>query len=245
MVDTKTAIQNGPAVVLYSGGADSTMTAFLVGKQHLPLHLVSFKHRYMSQTDKSSVNVKRLRAIFGEDSVIHTWIDMDPLWRVLTSAKYSTFKEWGLFNIVIKSCVSCKAAMHLSTLNYCEQHQIKLVADGAHPSGAHLFPEQSREGIEFMHGFYESHGIGYQNPVYNIERPDFELFQQGVTEKQNTKDEHLYYSNQFACNVGLFAYFYYFGIRPFDPGKSKINQKTVAYMDNCMVKQIARVNAPA
>ena len=246
MNDVKNAANNEPSAVLYSGGADSTMTAYLVGKKRLPLHLVSFKHRYMSQTEKSSVNVKRLRDLFGQNSVVHEWIDMDPLWRRLNDPKYSSLKQWGLYTIVIKSCISCKTAMHLSTLDYCRKHGIKFVADGAHPSGANLFPEQTKEGIAFLREFYRSNGITYENPVYEIDRPDFELYKLGVTEKQNTKDEHLYYSNQFACNVGLFAYFYYFGIRPVDPGKRRINEKTISYMDRCMVKDVGSLlKAPA
>ena len=55
------------------------------------------------------------------------------------------------------------------------------------------------------------------------------------------KDEHLYYASRFACNVGLFAYFYYFGVRLFDAGKRRVNEKAVAYLDKCMILDIMEI----
>jgi len=51
-------------------------------------------------------------------------------------------------------------------------------------------------------------------------------------------DGHFSYSSQFACNVGLLAYFYCFKVRPFDTGKRRVNEKTVAYLDKCMILDI-------
>lgn len=231
-----------PACVLYSGGADSTHAAYIIGQTHHPLHLVSFRHRFMRQCAKSNRNVARLRKQFGDNAVVHCWIDMDSLWRRIgRNPAYVSFPEYGAFALVLKSCLACKAAMHLLTAAYCEERKITLVVDGAHPDGAHLFPEQGPEGIAVLREFYHRHGIAYENPVYQIRRPDVELFRHGITDKKNTKEEHLYYSNQFSCHVGLIPYGYYYAVCLLTGGRKRISSHTIRFLRKCLLEEPAAV----
>ena len=225
-----------PACVLYSGGADSTLAAYLMAKRHKPVHLLSFRHRHMSQTDKTHVNVHKLSAHVGEGVFVHRWLDMHTVWKqVRKQGATSQFGRYNLFAATLQPCLACKVAMHLMTAAYCLEHGIKHVADGAHPSGAAKFPEQLAEGVAILTSFYEQHRIAYTCPVYDIARPDEALFEAGVTQKQNTKDEHIYYSNQFACHIGLLAYVYYFASRVVDSRGEKTRHRSLGYFQNALI----------
>lgn len=234
-------MQPKPACVLYSGGADSTLAAVLMLREYSPVHLLSFKHNHMSQMEKTTEAALRLRKHLGNEAaaVVHYWMDMTPLWRkVSREPPHRSLRGEGIFSLLLKPCLACKVAMHLLTLSYCLDRKIPIAADGAHPGGAPLFPEQSTQGIDVLRAFYQRHGIRYVNPVYQVERPDFELFDRGITKKKNTKDEHLYYSNQFACHVGLLAYVYHYLTRPFDKNKTKTTRLSIDYLQRCLREEM-------
>jgi tRNA(Ile)-lysidine synthase TilS/MesJ len=221
-----------PACVLYSGGADSTLAAVRVLEHHAPVHLLSFRHRRMSQLEKTSAAARNLQQRFGRDTIIHRWIDMTPLWQgILAAPPHRSLSPTGIFALLLKPCLACKVAMHRLTLSYCLEHDIPTAADGAHPDGAALFPEQLEEGIAVVRAFYRRFGIAYETPVYTVDRPDFELFEQGITHKKNTGDEHLYYSNQFACHVGVLAHLHHRLTRPFDKNKAKTFRLSLEFLE--------------
>ena len=229
---------NKPACVLFSGGADSTLAAYLVAQDHLPVHLLSFKHCWMSELEKTTRAAQRFKEHVGKNVISHHWCDITPLWRKISSEPvYASLRRCGLYTMVLKSCVACKVAMHLLTAAYCIEHKIGFVADGAHPKGAELFPEQLDKPIEVLRTFYQQYGIRYENPVYRVDRSDFELFRLGVTEKRNTKDEHLYYSNQFACHVGLIAYLYFYMIRPFTWKRNRTLEMAITFLKKSLLDQ--------
>lgn len=227
-----------PVCVLYSGGADSTMAAAVMLNEHYPVHLLTFRHCRMSQLDKTTHSAKNLVEHFGKSSVIHHWQDITSLWRAIRkNPPYTAINLKGSFALLLKPCLACKVAMHAATLSYCLEKGISRVADGAHPKGAPLFPEQLHEGIEVLRSFYNRYGIAYETPVYNIERPDFDLFNMGITGKKNTSDEHIYYSNQFACHVGLLAYVYHYLTRPFDKEKKRTFQWSIDFLKECLSEE--------
>jgi hypothetical protein len=224
-----------PACVLFSGGADSTLAAVVMLEEHTPVHLLSFKHHHMSQVEKTSSKARELIAKYGPGRVVHQWLDMSSLWRgICQIPPRKSLLPKGIFALLLKPCLACKAAMHLLTLSYCQDRGIAAAADGAHPGGARLFPEQLPEGIQVLRDFYRRHGIDYQNPVYEVERPDFQLYEKGVTAKRNTKDEHIYYSNQFACHVGLLAYVHHFLSLPFDRKKNKTIRASLDFLEQSL-----------
>jgi 7-cyano-7-deazaguanine synthase in queuosine biosynthesis len=227
-----------PACVLYSGGADSTMAAVVMLKNHCPVHLLSFKHCRMSQLDKTTLSAENLAGHFGKSSVIHLWQDITLSWCTIKKNPPSTTMNLkGSFALLLKPCLACKVAMHIAALAYCLEKGISRVADGAHPKGAPLFPEQLNEGIEVIRSFYNRCGIAYETPVYGIERPDFDLYNMGITGKKNTGDEHIYYSNQFACHVGLLAYVYHFLTRPFDKDKKITFRMSIDFLEECLSEE--------
>ncbi len=221
-----------PACVLFSGGADSTLAAVKIKEHHHPVHLLSFTHNHMSQEGKTNHTAGVLRNHFGEDAFIQHWMDMTTLWRsirCMPPGKSLGFR--GLFAGLLKPCLACKVAMHRLAVSYCLEHRIPVLADGSHPDGADKFPEQLPEGIECLRAYYQRYDIHYQTPVYDIGRPDFHLFQMGITTKKNTKDEHVYYTNQFACHVGLLAHAYHHLTRPLDRRKRKTFRLSLQFLE--------------
>ncbi|MCP4156213.1 MAG: hypothetical protein GY757_51345 [bacterium] len=223
------------ACVLYSGGADSTLAASAMLEKHQTVHLLSFKHNHMSQVEKTTQAADKLIAHFEKNTIVHHWIDMTAAWKALKKEPPNIAANGrGVFALLLKPCMACKAAMHLLTVTYCKENDLTVAADGAHPSGAALFPEQLQEGIDVLRNFYQNQNIAYENPVYTIDRPDFQLYEKGISEKKNTKDEHIYYSNQFACHVGLLAYVYHYLSRPFDKDKTKTIRLSIDYFKHCL-----------
>lgn len=196
-----------------------------------PVHLLSFKHHHMSQLEKTTQSALYLMAQAEPGKILHQLIDMSELWRQLKRVPpRRSLRLPGLFAFLLKPCLACKVAMHLLTLSYCLAHEIKIVADGAHPDGASVFPEQLNEGITIITEFYRAQGILYENPVYHIKQPDVELFRRGITKKKYTKNEHIYYTNQFACHVGLLAYLYHFLTWAVDKNKKKTFQYSMDFL---------------
>jgi hypothetical protein len=126
--------------------------------------------------------------------------------------------------------------MHLLAAAYCLEHDIHIIADGSHPSGAALFPEQTDQPLEVLKEFYSKYKIRYEAPVYHISRPDHVLFELGIASKHNTKNERLYYSNQFSCHVGLIAYIYYYFFRFFGTDEYAPKKTTIHFLKYFLLK---------
>jgi len=211
------------------------LAAVLMLERCRPVHLLSFHHNHMSQLEKTTRSALRLQERFGKEAVLHQWIDMTALWNnIKKESPHPSIGSEGLFALLLKPCLACKAAMHRLTLDYCQEHGIETAADGAHPDGAILFPEQMSQGLEILGDFYEKKGIHYLNPVYKYKNPDEDLFQRKITVKKKTKNEHIYYSNQFACHVGLLAYLHHFLTLPFDKGKKKTFHLSIEYLERSL-----------
>jgi hypothetical protein len=71
----------------------------------------------------------------------------------------------------------------------------------------------AEEGIKETRKFYNEYHIDYKNPVYNIVRTDWKLFEMGITPKKNVKFPHelVDYSTQHHCKTGTIVNAYLMG----------------------------------
>lgn len=189
--------------ILFSGGPDSTLAALYALEQATRVHLITFHHFIMSRTENHKVVIEELRGVFGEERIVEHEERIDKLWKQcyfteMTKhiARYRTFYiPW--------ICGACKMAMHIKTISYNKAHQIYKTFDGANIESEPYFPPQSGNYIEVMKKLYKSYGMVYECPVYNATDTDNETEKYGLSSTKSTKKEHIFFSTQHSCHIGL------------------------------------------
>jgi len=222
--------------VLFSGGPDSTLAALYALDQADAVHLMTYHHNWMGKGGKQRKVAHELKQIFGENRVFSQESNIDSLFHKfhLTNFK-QMFPQYRTFYIPW-TCGACRLAMHVSTMIYNRQNGIAKTFDGANMESAHLFPEQMMPYIDVIKNLYQSFDMSFENPVYHIARTDIETEKYGLTTTKNTKKEHIIFSTQHTCLVGLavhaHAKFYYFPFR----GKKR-TEKLVAPFAEKIIEQ--------
>ncbi len=192
--------------VLFSGGADSTLAALLALEHADRVHFLTYHHRVMGAIGKHRRVVEELRSLVGAPRVVTHEEEIDEGFRrcylegfLERLPRYRTFYVPWIFG-------ACKTAMHLTTIRYNHERGISTTWDGAHRESSYLFPAQMATYAEVMREHYRSHGMDYQSPVYEVPDTDRQTAERGMTTTRETKREHVIYSTQHACAVGLLVH---------------------------------------
>jgi hypothetical protein len=177
--------------VLFSGGTDSTCTALLAARDFQRVHLVTFRRFGMFGVERSDTNFRKLQALYGPDRFVRPPImQVDKLFRHLSYGSYlRDLRRHGA--MVLTTCGICKLAMHLRALVYCLDNGVKHVYDGANRN-MYIFPAQMGDVLALLSELYASHGIRYENPVFELDDPQGMNFGSRVfglsPERQHTAD---------------------------------------------------------
>lgn len=167
------------AVILFSGGTDSTLTAAKLVGEFDRIHLITYNRFGFHSTDNVELQVNLLRSKYGAEKFISKIINVDKLFKHISYENYfKNIKEFGLFNL--STCGLCKLSMHVRTVVYCVDNNISYVADGANQAMS-MFPTQMKEVIDDLKSMYELYGITYFNPVFDMMGPN----EIGFEEKMN------------------------------------------------------------
>lgn len=161
------------AVLLYSGGTDSTLAACLLLEKFERVHLLTFTRKGIFNPQNSKFNVKKLSDRYG-DRVIHKIIDISRIFSLISYDDYvKSIIKYGFLNL--STCGLCKLAMHIRAALYCVDNKIFNIADGAN-NGMYLFPDQQEGYIKLLKKYYSDINIVYENPVYDyISPPDIDF----------------------------------------------------------------------
>lgn len=222
--------------VLFSGGSDSTLAAALCCPQFKKVHLLTFHHSGMSSSEKSKVNAKRLQDKFGKDRITHKLIDIEEIFQKLYYGTYfRDLKRYGMF-LTAATCNVCLLAMHTQVAIYSLENQIRFACDGYKQEKKHVYITMANKGVELLKEFYRKYDINYFNPVYNILRTDWELYDLGLTPKRNVKFpfEKLHYTAQHSCfhgiltNIYILGYYYQLYRKPSDEWVEYFKEKVEA-----------------
>jgi 7-cyano-7-deazaguanine synthase in queuosine biosynthesis len=189
--------------VLFSGGSDSTLAAAMAAKNTSRIYLVTYEHSFMFRHHKIDVNVSSLQKVFPQTEFIHHKEDINRLFKKLYFDRLVPYiRQYGTM-ILPWICGACKLAMHINTINFCNRRNIKNVCCGAHQESARIFPAQMPGIIDLIRELYMTNGIKYKTPVYEKDRPDRILFEKGIISNPNMKKQHLIYSTQYTCPLGI------------------------------------------
>jgi hypothetical protein len=198
--------------VMFSGGSDSTLTASMFAEKYAHVHLLTYQHAAMSFEEKCVKSLERLQKAHGMDRFTHKFIDINPLMgRMFVKPLAKDLREYGTYALPM-CCGACKLSMHVQTILYNRARKIEYAADGSNVELSELFPEQMPEVLELYRLLYERYGIRYSNPVFNVNRSDHVLFDRGVTQQREVKNQHLVYTNQHSCMAGAMLYGYTLGV---------------------------------
>jgi len=205
--------ENEEVSVLFSGGSDSTLAAAYLCEQYKKVHLLNYHHSGMSHSEKSLVNVIRLKQKFGQEKIVFKQIDIeDTFQRLYFNEYFNDLKTYGVF-LAAGTCNICQLAMHVQTIIYNVKNKIEYACDGYKKEKDHMYVVMSEIGKKHLKELYQKFGINYYTPVYDILRTDWKLYELGITPKKNVKFpyELLSYSAQHSCYHGILTNAYLVG----------------------------------
>lgn len=221
------------ASILFSGGPDSTLAVLHALERFDRVHLLTFHHSLMSQMGKHTVVARELQEKYGSDRVVTHEETINDLYRTFYFTDISKLLPRYRTFYIPWMCGACKMAMHTLAIRYDLKHGIGITYDGANRESEPYFPSQTRTYLGVLKDLYRSYGIEYDNPVFEIDSTDKETERYGLVTTKNTKQEHVYFSTQHTCYIGLLIHahsrLYY---RPFR-GKqltAKNAEKLLSYM---------------
>jgi len=155
------------AVLLYSGGSDSTAAAVLLARDYDRVHLVTYSRLGIGDVSRSGANVRRLEKRLGTEKFEHHFLDIEKLYKHIAYDKYfRNLLKHGYF--MLSTCGFCKLAMHARSILLAREVGSNSVSDGANASN-YLLPAQMEGVIGELKRFYKHFGIAYENPVYRLE----------------------------------------------------------------------------
>ena len=155
--------------ILFSGGTDSTLTAAMLEKSFKKIHLVTYNRFGFHATDNTKTQAQMLKQKFGEDRFEHVILNVDKLFKHISYEKYlKNLKEFGFMNL--STCGLCKLSMHVRTIIYCRENNIKFIADGANQAMS-MFPAQMKGVIDELKDMYKHFDLVYFNPIFDMKGP--------------------------------------------------------------------------
>lgn len=201
-----------PAMVMFSGGSDSTLLASMFAEQHTVVHLLTYHHAVMTFAEKSGNAFRMLQKHYGEDRFVHHILEIsDLMGRIYVKPLARDLKAYGTYALPM-CCGSCKLSMHVRSIMYCHEHGIRYAADGSNAELSEHSPEQFKPVLSLYRQLYARYGIEYSNPVFDIERSDHRLYDMGITPKRDYKSEKLSHTNQHSCAAGFMLYGFTLGV---------------------------------
>ena len=176
-------------LVLYSGGSDSTLASALACMRFEKVHLLTCRTSMMYNLRKAKTNVTLLQERFGKDKVIHRFSDSDEIFKtVYLSAYRRDIIKYGAYLSALV-CAACSLSWHVTAIKYCLKNNINFTYDGERYEDPSIWAEQMKPVLEKVRKLYKDYGIGYENPVYYVDRTDHKLFELGLTRERNVKLE--------------------------------------------------------
>jgi 7-cyano-7-deazaguanine synthase in queuosine biosynthesis len=152
------------AVILYSGGLDSSAVACIYADQgYNRLELLTFDNGTQGHLELSKVKIPELKKKFPDTEINHQILSSKYLFKKMTLEKIEEDSKKYSSNLL---CVGCKISMHSEAIIYALNNGIYLIADGFAERQSE-FPEQDISFIKEMKKFQNSFGINYECPLYH------------------------------------------------------------------------------
>ncbi len=162
----------GSFTVAYSGGLDSTIVAWIMGKRYTgEIHLWTLHHNYGSLFVRwSERHAQDMQRIFGRPRVTHTINNISQDFRRMTLGSLrSDFKEYGHFIW----CLGCQMSMMAEIIAYNLIHGIPRTFMCSSVGGEYAVMSMPATRIAKAR-IYRTYGIDYRFPLLelNLTKPE-------------------------------------------------------------------------
>jgi len=155
--------------LMFSSGLDSTATAISLAERYDRVHLITYKngygHYYHHRTGK---RVDELNRALG-DKFVYTLISTrDYFDEIIVKSVLQDYRKYKSGFIWF---MGCKMAMHMRSALYCLENGLRYMTDGSNEDTNEMV-EQMLISLTMIQFFYESYGIHFGTPVYEITREE-------------------------------------------------------------------------
>ncbi len=189
-------VNNSKSVcVQFSGGSDSSLTAYRMSLEFDKVHLLTFRQKGQLSIENS----KKSHAVLNEKfpgKFTHTMIDVNDMFVHIYNRRYlRNLLKYRTLQLQFH-CFACQACFHVNTIAYCLQNGIHDVRDGANTEYEEASPMQIEIVKKEIKKLYAYHGITHDSPVYDDydnDRSDHQLYRLGLRPQPNIKDDPVMY----------------------------------------------------
>ncbi len=197
-------MKDSKAVVLFSGGLDSSLATCHLIEQGYDIELLHYDTGALISNSLSDIRYNELQFSYPKCTItLHKLKSYGSFRKIALTTLESDIMQYQVSLI----CVGCKLAIHIETIIYCLNHGIHLVADGS-TKKQNKYGEQRLVALEFIRQLYKKYGIEYCTPIYEYEKTNikYALFDRNIT-IQSLEDTCLF-SRTFstASNEAIEAY---------------------------------------
>ncbi len=177
--------------IQFSGGSDSTLTAYRMSIEYDRVHLLTFKHNGLMDIENSMKSYAILNEKFP-NKLIHTMVDINDMFVRIYNRQYlRNLIKYRTLQLQFQ-CFACQACFHINTIIYCLQKGIHDVRDGANTEYEEASPMQIEIVKKEIKRLYADYGIHHDSPVYHEyenARSDHQLYQLGLRSQPDIKDD--------------------------------------------------------
>ncbi len=191
------------ASVLFSGGTDSTLAAYLIGRRVRHLTLLTFEPKHVLFVENSRRHVGNLAEALPDVEIRHEIIPVQKnIRKVLWADLPGDWKKYG-FNLTALICLGCRMAMHAAALVYCLENEIPVIGDGSIrfqstvPEQLPSFIRRNREKL------WARYGMRHYSPIYEVGDSDKRLDGLGISKKTGLKKQFILFDTQPTCVFGV------------------------------------------
>jgi hypothetical protein len=176
------------AVLLFSGGRDSFLSAIKLVEGGFKVHLVNFKNGWVYGGDNAKIEAERLIKKYGKDKIAYLGSkNVSIFFREFFLPYFNMTpseikKEYGEIPISQFNCLACRASMYIWSIIKAKQMGIKFIAEGARRNQG--FVIQLPIMIEEFKKLLSTYNLELLLPVYELksdwERKSLLLFREFV-----------------------------------------------------------------
>jgi hypothetical protein len=152
------------ALLLFSGGVDSTYTAARSAPDYDRLVLLTYQVPGMANVEASTRSSAQLTRVFGR-RISHLILDIRDFVMARRGGVGQCLRDNLRYRFHYSWCLGCKMSMHLHTIELCRRYGITTVLDGSNEYDVHAL-EQHRDVKEWIARIYDSAGIHFSAPHY-------------------------------------------------------------------------------
>ncbi len=177
--------------IQFSGGSDSSLTAYRMALEFERVHLLTFKHSGQINIENSKQSYEILNQKFP-GKLTHNIIEVDKMFHNIYNHNYfRNLLKYRTLQVQFV-CFACQACFHINTIIYCLRNNISEVRDGANTEYEEASPMQIKTVKEEIKNLYKNYGINHDSPIYdehNNIRSDHQLFELGLRPQKDIKDD--------------------------------------------------------